>query len=252
MNKKVKNLIAQISFIIIVLIVWQYACSNSDTLFPSVTDVAQKFVLGIQKYQMLEMIGHSMVLLLEGLIIGIVLALVFSSLSVVNETFFAIYNMIVSMFDLIPGIALTAIALLLFGLGDGPIVFLVVHSVVWPMSRSIIDGFNAVPDLYLEVGKNIGLTPVRLVFGVFLPAALPRIFSGIKVGWARAWRGLISAEMLFGGAGIGFYINMRRQSVDLGGVFAAIIAIIIIGTIVEYGIFRTIENLTFKKWGMSR
>ena len=82
--------------------------------------------------------------------------------------------------------------------------------------------------------------------------ALPRIFSGIKVGWARAWRGLISAEMLFGGAGIGFYINMRRQSVDLGGVFAAIIAIIIIGTIVEYGIFRTIENLTFKKWGMSR
>ncbi len=252
MNKKVRNLIAQISFLIIVLCLWQYSCTNSETMFPSVTDICEKLVLGINKYQMIEMITHSLILLVEGLTIGIVLALIFSSLSVVSETFFAIYNMIVSMFDLIPGIALTAIAFLIFGLGDGPIIFLVVHSVVWPMSRSVIDGFNAVPDLYLEVGKNIGLSPVRLVFGVFLPAALPRIFSGIKVGWARAWRGLISAEMLFGGAGIGYYINMRRQSADLGGVFAAIIAIIIIGTIVEYGIFRTIENLTFKKWGMSR
>ena len=74
---------------------------------------------------------------------------------------------------------------------------MVIHAVVWPMSRSIIDGFNAVPELYLEVGRNIGLSPVKLIFGVFLPAALPRIFSGIKVGWARAWRGLISAEMMF-------------------------------------------------------
>ena len=47
---------------------------------------------------------------------------------------------------------------------------MVIHAVVWPMSRSIIDGFNAVPELYLEVGRNIGLSPVKLIFGVFLPA----------------------------------------------------------------------------------
>ena len=125
----------------------------------------------------------------------------------------------------------------------------------WPMSRSIIDGFNAVPKLYLEVGENIGLSPVRLVFGVFLPAALSRIFSGIKMGWARAWRGLISAEMLFGSGGskgIGYYITDRRTNMDIAGVFATILVIILIGLVVEYGVFRTIENHTFKKWGMSR
>ncbi|MCD7797664.1 MAG: ABC transporter permease subunit [Clostridiales bacterium] len=101
------------------------------------------------------------------------------------------------------------------------------------------------------------MKPVRLVFGVFLSAALPRIFSGIKVGWARAWRGLISAEMIFGGGGalgIGYYINDRRTQTDIAGVFATIIVIVIviIGTIVEYGLFRTIENKTLKKWGMTR
>ena len=154
--------------------------------------------------------------------------------------------MIVSMCDLIPGIALIPVAILWIGVGDGAIIFMVIHAVVWPMSRSIIDGFNAVPELYLEVGRNIGLSPVKLIFGVFLPAALPRIFSGIKVGWARAWLG-------GGGAlGIGYFIQDRRTNTDIAGVFATIIVIVIIGMIVEYGIFRNIENKTFRKWGMTR
>ena len=131
----------------------------------------------------------------------------------------------------------------------------VFHSVIWPVSRSIIDGFNAVPKLYLEVGENIGLSKPGLVKGVFLPAALPRIFSGIKVGWARAWRGLISAEMVFGGGsalGIGYFITDRRTNLDMAGIFAAIIVIIVIGIMIEYGVFRTFEKHTFKKWGMTR
>lgn len=256
MNKKIKSVLAQVIFVIGVLGLWQFLYSKEiwpELLFPSIGKIGQGFVEAFRENGLGDMVMHSMQLILQGLGIGVFLALVFSSLSVVSETFYAIYNMIVSMFDLIPGIALTPIAILWLGVGDASIIFIVIHSVVWPMSRSIIDGFNAVPKLYLEVGQNIGLNPVRLVFGVFLPAALPRIFSGMKVGWARAWRGLISAEMIFGGSkGIGYYITDRRTNMDIAGVFATIFVIIIIGMVVEYGIFRTIENKTFKKWGMSR
>ena len=90
----------------------------------------------------------------------------------------------------------------------------------------------------------------------FLPAALLEFFSGIKSrAGARAWRGLISAEMIFGGGGalgIGYFIQDRRTNTDIAGVFVAIIVIVIIGMIVEYGIFRNIENKTFRKWGMTR
>lgn len=258
MNKSIKSVLAQVIFIIAILALWQFLYTQEvwpEILFPSLKSIGKAFITAFTEKGLADMILHSLGLLLKGLCIGILLALVFSSLSVISDTFFAIYNMIVSMFDLIPGIALIPVAILWLGIGDNSIIFMVIHSVIWPMSRSIIDGFNAVPNLYLEVGENIGLNPVRLVMGVFLPAALPRIFSGIKTGWARAWRGLISAEMIFGGGGalgIGYFIQDRRTQTDIAGVFATIIVIVIIGTIVEYGIFRNIENRTFKKWGMSR
>ena len=258
MNKKTKNFLVKIIFIVAVLVLWQGLYSLKiwpEILFPSLKSIGQAFITAFTEKELGVMVLHSLSLIVKGLIIGIILALLFSSLSVVSETFYTIYNMIVSMCDLIPGIALIPIAILWLGVGDAAIIFMVIHAVVWPMSRSIIDGFNAVPQLYLEVGRNIGLSPVKLVFGVFLPAALPRIFSGIKVGWARAWRGLISAEMIFGGGGalgIGYYIQDRRTNTDIAGVFATIIVIVVIGIIVEYGLFRTIENKTFKKWGVTR
>ena len=233
MNKNIKNSLVKIIFIVSVLILWQVLYTLKiwpEILFPSLGDIGKAFVTAFTERELGTMVLHSLSLIIKGLIVGIALALVFSSLSVISETFYTIYNMIVSMCDLIPGIALIPVAILWIGVGDGAIIFMVIHAVVWPMSRSIIDGFNAVPELYLEVGRNI-------------------------VGWARAWRGLISAEMIFGGGGalgIGYFIQDRRTNTDIAGVFAAIIVIVIIGMVVEYGIFRNIENKTFRKWGMTR
>ena len=75
------------------------------------------------------------------------------------------------------------------------------------------------------------------------------------MGWARAWRGLISAEMVFGGGsalGIGYFITDRRTNLDIAGIFATIIVIVLIGFVVEYGLFRTVEKNTLQKWGMTR
>ena len=261
MNQKTKRLAAQIIFVVLVVAIWEivaynFAKADNANLFPSFKTIFERMIWGFTEKDFGGIMWHSLLLMLEGLAIGIGLAIVLSGLSVISDTFSAVYNMIVSMFDLIPGIALiSALIIFLYGQNDLAIVILVIHSVVWPMSRSIIDGFNAVPKLYLEVGQNIGLSPVKLLFGVFIPAAMPRIFSGIKVGWARAWRGLISAEMVFGGAGtigMGYYITQRRDNSDLASIYATIIIIILIGLVVEYCIFRNIENRTFKKWGMTR
>ncbi len=262
MKKQSKNAgittLSRIVFIILFFSLWQLLYSLNvwpRLLFPSVGSVGEALVKAFAQRGFGAMLLHSLVLLVEGLLLGAFAALVFSALSMMNRPFYAIYNMIVSMFDLIPGIALIPVAILWLGIGDAAILFMVFHSVVWPMSRSIIDGFDQTPRMYLEVGRNIGLSGLGLVTGVFLPATLPRIFSGIKVGWARAWRGLISAEMVFGGGsalGIGYFITDRRTNLDIAGIFAAIIVIIAIGAVIEYGIFRTVENRTFKKWGMTR
>lgn len=255
--RKYKHIVSLVIFILAFTLIWQMLYILEiwpQILFPSIKDIFSSLYTGIVEKSLGSMVLHSLILLFKGLMIGIVVAILLSTISKTNEIFSYIYNMLVSIFDLIPGIAIIPIAILWIGIGDGAIIFMVFHSVVWPISRSIIDGFRDVPKLYIEVGQNIGLNKFGIVKDVLFPAALPRIFSGIKIGWARAWRGLISAEMVFGGGsalGIGYYISERRTNLDISGIFATIIIIICIGMIMEYGVFRIFENKTFKKWGMS-
>ncbi|MCD7797663.1 MAG: hypothetical protein LUG95_08800 [Clostridiales bacterium] len=141
---------AQVIFIVAVLTLWQILYSSGvwpEILFPSVKSIGKAFIKAFVEDGLGSMVLHSLGLIVKGLVIGILAALVFSSLSVISETFYAIYNMIVSMFDIIPGIALIPVAILWLGIGDNVIIFMVIHSVVWLLSRSIIDGFNAVPKL---------------------------------------------------------------------------------------------------------
>ena len=133
-------------------------------------------------------------------------------------------------------------------------VFIIVHSVIWPVSRSIIDGFRSTPEVYIEHGQNMGLSMIRLIMDIYLPASLPSILSGLKVGWARAWRALISAEMIFGvsGAvgGLGWFIYVKRYQMDTAGTFAALVVIMIIGILIEHLLFNSLEKHTIRKWGM--
>nr|MBQ8252890.1 ABC transporter permease subunit [Lachnospiraceae bacterium] len=202
------------------------------------------------------MVMYSLSLLLRGFIIGMSLAFLLSGLSIMNKVFGDIYSMLVSMCDLIPGVALIPLAILWMGIGEETIILIVVHSIIWPMSRSIMDGFSSVPKLYKEVGRNIGLNQFSILLGIYFPAAFAHVLSGIKVGWARAWRGLISAEMIFGttssGAGIGWFIFMKRTNVDIAGVFAALLVIVAIGIVVEYVVFRFVEKHTIRKWGIGK
>ncbi|MDL2205992.1 ABC transporter permease subunit [Eubacteriales bacterium OttesenSCG-928-N13] len=259
MAEKLKKILPQIVFVGIVIIAWQVLYRLQiwpELLFPSVGSIGRSFVDGFTQNNFGGAILYSLELLARGLLLGIALSLVLSSLAMVSKSIYAVYNMLVSVFDLIPGVALFPVAILWFGTGESTIIFIVVHSVIWPMSRNVIDGFSSIPKIYIEAGENIGLSGLNLVRSVYLPAAFPHIISGLKVGWARAWRGLMSAEMVFGatgaGAGIGFYIQYRRSFMDSAGLYASLIAIILIGVVVEYGVFRVIENRTIRKWGMVR
>lgn len=264
-NEKVYAFAARIIFIVVILCIWEYVAKSgilgekSELIFPSLEVIADAFVKNFSKgYAGISLwvyIGNSMKLLLEGLLIGIVMAFVLSGFSMISKTFYDIYNLVVSVCDLLPGVALLPVVIIIFGVKPGVIVFLVVHAVLWPMSRSVLDGFLAVPRIYIEAGMNIGLKGLSLLLGVYLPAATSYIVSGLKVGWARAWRGLISAEMIFGVAtcpGIGLFINQMRTNMNNAEMYATLVVIIIIGLLVQYGILAPIEKCTVKKWGMSR
>ena len=133
-----------------------------------------------------------------------------------------------------------------FGTGTGAVLAIVVHSAVWPLLLNIMTGFAEVPQIYTDIGRNLSMSKREILFEIMLPASVGYIISGTKIGWARAWRAFISAEMVFGSVGgkggIGWYIFNQRTFMDTSGLFAGIILVIIIGVLVENVLFGAIEK----------
>lgn len=246
-------------FVFIVLVVWQLSCSLGTVpkiLLPSPIDVLAALSKAFESEQMLDVINYSLSLISVAMVLGFLVALICSMLAILNASIRDIYNLIITIMDPIPSIAILPLAILWFGTGLETIVVIIMHSVIWPVSRNFIDGFSAVPKIYVETGHNFGFKPYRMLQEIYLPAAMPYIISGIKVGWARAWRTLISAEMIFGATGslggLGWFIFKKRYQLETDGVFATLLVIVIIGLVVEYCILQTLERKTIKKWGMVR
>ena len=100
-------------------------------------------------------------------------------------------------------------------------------------------------------GRNLGARGFALFWHVLLPASLPYIISGLKQGWAFAWRSLISGEMIFVSLGLGQLLMMGRDLNDMSQVIAVMILIIAIGYIVDGMVFKSVERQLRNKWGLA-
>jgi len=234
---------------------WTRLFGVSPLLFPPATVVLAAFARAIAGGEIPGYAAQSLELLLTGMAVGAGLALVLTTLAVTTRLGRDLLETLTSMFNPLPAIALMPLALLWFGLGPRALVFVIVHSVLWPMALNTYTGFVAVPPTLRRVGQNLGLSGWRLVTGILLPAAFPYILSGVKIGWAFAWRTIIAAEMVFGVAGsqggLGWFIYQNRFEMNTDLVFAGLLTVIVIGLLVEHLFFRWLERRTVQRWGLS-
>jgi NitT/TauT family transport system permease protein len=229
--------------------------ASSPLLFPTASSVLAAFARSVANGEVPGYAAQSLQVLLTGMAIGAALALVLTTVAVTTRIGAEFLETIISMFNPLPAIALMPLALLWFGLGVKSLIFVIIHSVLWPMSLNTYQGFVTVPQTLRRVGQNFGLTGWRLVLGILLPAAFPYILSGLKIGWAFAWRTIIAAEMVFGVAGslggLGWFIYQNRFEMNTDLVFAGLLTVILIGLLVENLFFKWLERKTVLRWGMS-
>ncbi|WKY48688.1 ABC transporter permease subunit [Eubacteriaceae bacterium ES3] len=249
---------SKLIWILLMLIAWELIAVFSPVsalAFPTLEQIFKALLNSIKNGDLLYQLFFSLFLILEGLLIGIVIAFIMSFLSVISKVFESFTDTCVSIFHPLPGIALLPLIILWIGTGTSAILFVIVHSVLWPMILNMNAGFKSIPEVYKKIGDNYEFTRLQSMTRIFIPASLTYLLAGLKISWARGWRAVISAEMIFGASGsiggIGWYIFNRRVFMDTAGVYAGILVIIAIGILVEDFIFGKIEKNTIKKWGVS-
>ena len=247
----------RIFWFLLITVSWELISRSgwfSPLIFPSVGIIVQAFYAAMLSGELLRQAIFSLALIFRGLLISLLIALILALLSISSKKVASLVETLIAVAHPLPGTALMPLVLIWFGAGSSSIIFIIVHSVLWPMLLNLITGFKSIPTIYRLIGENYRLSSFKIMWYIMIPASLPYFLAGLKIGWARAWRALISAEMLFGAAGgiggLGWFIFKKRVFFDLPGVFAGIIVIIIIGVLVEDLFFDRIEEITVKKWGM--
>lgn len=242
----------------VLALIWQAAAliSAKPILFPTFTATMSALWNAILYENLLLSTWGSISVLIKGYAIAVALALVIVSLAVTSAIIREALQSLIAMFNPLPAIALLPLAMLWFGLGETSLLVVLVHAVLWPFALATLSGFDSVPETQRLVGRNYGLKGPSYVVRILIPAALPSILYGLKIGWAFAWRTLIAAELVFGvsssSGGLGWFIFRNRNELFTDKVFAGLALVIIIGLIVEGVIFRLAERFTVRKWGMQR
>jgi len=258
--ERIQNVTAlrRAAILIAIALIWQIYAAYIDNplMLPTFWATTRAFFDSFADDALLLKAWVSISTLLKGYAVGIVIAMVLTSLAVSTRLGNDLLSTLTSMFNPLPAIALLPIAMLWFGLGEGSLIFVLIHAVLWPLSLNTHSGFMSVSETLRMAGRNYGLSGVRYVVHILIPAAFPSILAGLKIAWAFAWRTLIAAELVFGASsgegGLGWYIFQNRNELYIDRVFAGLATVILIGLLIENVVFRWIEARTVQKWGMQR
>ena len=221
-SKKGHNLIP-IIVIVVLLVIWQLACTFElvpGYMLPSPIEVVKAF---INDFPLL--MSHAKVTILEailGLVIGVLLgfgcAALMDSFPLVKK---GLYPILV-LTQTIPPVAIAPLLILWFSYGIAPKVILVVLVAFFPMAVGLLEGFQSVDEDMIRLMKSMNATRWQIFWNVKFPAALGEFFSGLKIAVAYSIVGAVIAEWLGGFSGLGVYMTRVKKSLSYDKMFAVI------------------------------
>jgi NitT/TauT family transport system permease protein len=250
------SLLRKLVLLVLLALAWEgYARAlDNPLLVPTLTATVGALLDAFGTGEMPRAILYTLTLLLEGYLLGLLFAALLTALASVSRIGADLLEVLTSMFNPLPSIALLPLAMIWFGLGNGSVIFVLVHAVLWSVALNTHAGFRALSPTLRMVGQNYGLSPAGFITKILIPGAFPSILTGLKVGWAFAWRTLIAAELVFGvssgAGGIGWYIFEHKNQLLIPNVFAGLLTVILFGLFVEHVVFKSIEDRTIRRWGM--
>jgi NitT/TauT family transport system permease protein len=221
-------------------------------VFPSPSGVAKSLWQGLADGSIPLGILVSMRRLLVGYLVslvgGVALGLMLARSRLLQESI----GTVVTGLQALPSICWLPLALLWFGLSETAILFVVIAGSLMAITVSTESGVRNVPPLFVRAARTMGARGPTLYLRVILPAALPSILSGMRLGWTFAWRSLMAGELLFVSGGLGQLLATGRELNDMARVMAVMAVIVLLGVLTEVLFFQRMEARVREVWGTDR
>lgn len=204
---------------------------------------------GTLSYQLLFSLG----LVGAGTLLGAFIAVVLAVVASLGREALRSVRLLTALLHPLPGIALLPLVVLWAGTGTPAVLLVMIHAALWPVYLNLQTGLDEMPPRYSEMTRNWQLRRAGIVLHVIVPAVFPSFLSGLRTAWARSWRALIAAEMVFGAAGhfggIGWYLFERRVYMDTPGLYAGLFMVMAAGVLMDALLFGSLERITARRWG---
>jgi NitT/TauT family transport system permease protein len=261
--QKLKAFLRGILVPAIVILAWE-ACSRagffSPVVLPAPSAVALKwwaYLMPMQAYdpaagsylawlvsgELPHDAYSSLFRVIAGFVIGAGLALPLGLVMGANARVYELFNPLVQILRPIPPIAYIPLAILWFGLGNPPSLFLIAIGAFFPVLMNTIAGVRNVDGIYLRAARNLGVGQWTMFTRVILPAATPYILAGVRIGIGTAFIVVIVSEMIAVNDGLGFRILEAREFMWSDKIIAGMITIGLIGLAIDTGVSRLNNHL---------
>jgi NitT/TauT family transport system permease protein len=222
-----------------------------EYLFPSPFTVFARVGDGLQDHSIPVAVGNTMRRMAIGygssLAAGVLLGLLIARFRLVEDTL----GSLMLGLQALPSIVWLPLALIWIGLNDTAIIFVVIMGSLLSITLATADGVKNIPPLYHRTARTLGARGPALYWRVVLPASLPTMITGMKLGWSFAWRSLMAAELLFVTAGLGHLLEAGRQLNDIPQVMAIMVVIVALGLLVDRLVFAILEERVRRRWGLT-
>ncbi|MET7767793.1 ABC transporter permease [Nocardia sp. NPDC005366] len=231
------------------LLLWQFAPQVGlvDQVFlPPFSTVAQAFIDLVRSGEMWTHVSASLNRSLSGFALALVIAVPLGIAIAWYKPVAELLNPILELFRNTAALALLPVFVLILGIGETSKVALVVYASVFPILLNTITGVRTVDPLLVKSAVSLGLKPIRLFQKVILPAAIPSIFTGLRMAAASSILVLLAAEMVGARAGLGYLITAAQQNFQIPNMYAGILAISLLGLSFN-GLLVTLER-RFSRW----
>lgn len=232
-------------FTAMLCVAWESVASLDyfpKALFPSLKAIFTRWLQMLLNEHLLEKVAYSIIVVAISMLIAL-------SLSVFLVSLFRPFPFVKHSCDLLstiasplPGVAILPLVILWFGIGQGSMLFILVHAMFWPLLNTLDLSLVRLHSTYHRFMNVYRINKKTRLIHIYIPGIKNDLLLGLSIAWGRGWRALISAEMIFGlsghYSGLGWLIYERRMYMDTAGLYASIFTVALVGLVMEGTVFK--------------